>query len=87
MLFDVCGEVFYVEGYVLCVISLLYLCLNEKILVDYFMGMLFVVYCVGFYCNGIEKVVICLVKLGCLVKKMIGGVTGWLDEGFMLVIE
>jgi hypothetical protein len=37
------------------------------------------------HCNGTEKAAIRLAKLGRPVKKMIGGVTGWLDEGFNLI--
>jgi rhodanese-related sulfurtransferase len=45
---------------------------------------LFVVYCAGPHCNATEKAAIRLAKLGRPVKKMIGGITGWLDEGFSL---
>jgi rhodanese-related sulfurtransferase len=45
----------------------------------------FVVYCAGPHCNGTEKAAIRLAKLERPVKKMIGGVTGWLDEGFNLI--
>ena len=43
---------------------------------------LFVVYCAGPHCNGAHKAAIRLAKLGYRVKEMIGGVTGWQDEGF-----
>jgi len=46
-----------------------------------------VVYCAGPHCNATEKAAIHLAKLGRPVKKMIGGVTGWLDEGFSLIKE
>lgn len=45
---------------------------------------LFVVYCAGPHCNGADRAAIRLARLGRPVKKMIGGVTGWLDEGFEL---
>jgi rhodanese-related sulfurtransferase len=45
---------------------------------------LFVVYCAGPHCNGADKAALRLAQLGRPVKKMIGGVTGWLDEGFDL---
>ena len=45
---------------------------------------LFVVYCAGPHCNGADKAALRLSELGCRVKKMIGGVTGWRDEGFSL---
>lgn len=47
-------------------------------------GTLFVVYCAGPHCNGANKAAIRLARLGLPVKMMIGGVTGWLDEGFSL---
>lgn len=45
---------------------------------------LFVVYCAGPHCNGAAKAAINLAKLNCAVKLMAGGITGWLDEGFVL---
>jgi len=45
---------------------------------------LFVVYCAGPHCNGADKAAWKLSRLGRPVKLMIGGVTGWLDEGFEL---
>ena len=45
----------------------------------------FVVYCNGPHCNGADRAALRLARLGRPVKKMIGGVTGWLDEGFELV--
>jgi len=45
---------------------------------------LFVVYCAGPHCNGADRAAIRLAHLGRPVKKMLGGVTGWLDEGFTL---
>lgn len=47
----------------------------------------FVVYCAGPHCNGANKGAIRLAGLGLPVKEMIGGVTGWIDEGFDLVVE
>lgn len=44
--------------------------------------MLFVVYCAGPHCNGADKAALRLAKLGRKVKLMIGGMTGWADEGF-----
>ena len=48
-------------------------------------GTLFVVTCAGPHCNGADRAALRLARLGRPVKKMIGGVTGWLDEGFRLV--
>ncbi len=45
-------------------------------------GTLFVVYCAGPHCNGADKAALKLAQLGRPVKLMIGGLTGWADEGF-----
>jgi rhodanese-related sulfurtransferase len=44
----------------------------------------FVVYCAGPHCNGAARGAIRLAQLGRPVKLMIGGITGWIDEGFDL---
>ncbi len=44
----------------------------------------FVVYCAGPHCNGADKGALRLARLGRPVKKMIGGIEGWKDEGFDL---
>ncbi|MBJ9278794.1 rhodanese-like domain-containing protein [Citrobacter amalonaticus] len=43
---------------------------------------LFVVYCAGPHCNGADRAALKLARLGIPVKVMIGGITGWEDEGF-----
>lgn len=48
----------------------------------YARGTLFVVYCAGPHCNGAERGALRLARLGLPVKVMIGGMTGWVDEGF-----
>jgi hypothetical protein len=40
--------------------------------------------CAGPHCNGANKAALRLARLGLPVKMMIGGITGWLDEGFSL---
>ncbi|NWA24479.1 rhodanese-like domain-containing protein [Pseudomonas gingeri] len=52
---------------------------------DFPLDTLFVVYCAGPHCNGVHRAAIRLAGLGYGVKEMIGGVTGWLDEGLSLV--
>jgi rhodanese-related sulfurtransferase len=42
---------------------------------------LFVVYCAGPHCNGADQAALKLARLGRPVKLMIGGITGWADEG------
>ncbi|HTO87012.1 MAG TPA: rhodanese-like domain-containing protein [Thermoanaerobaculia bacterium] len=45
---------------------------------------LFVVYCDGPHCNGAARAAVRLASLNYRVKEMVGGITGWLDEGFAL---
>jgi rhodanese-related sulfurtransferase len=45
-------------------------------------GTLFVVYCAGPHCNGAQRAAIRLARLRLPVKIMVGGMTGWCDEGF-----
>lgn len=42
---------------------------------------LFVVYCAGPHCNGADRAALKLATLSRPVKLMIGGITGWEDEG------
>lgn len=42
---------------------------------------LFVAYCAGPHCNGADRAALKLAQLGRQVKIMIGGITGWEDEG------
>jgi len=46
---------------------------------------LFVVYCAGPHCNGADRAALKLARLGRPVKLMIGGITGWEDEGLPFV--
>ncbi|RTZ17999.1 rhodanese-like domain-containing protein [Vibrio aquaticus] len=87
VLVDVRGESLFEQGHVEGAINIPHPRLNEKRLAEFPQDTLFVVYCAGPHCNGTEKAAIRLAKLGRPVKKMIGGVTGWLDEGFELKSE
>lgn len=85
VLLDVRSNDHYQQGHIDQAISFPYARLNQQNLADYPMDTLFVVYCAGPHCNATEKAAIRLAKLGRPVKKMIGGVTGWIDEGFELI--
>ncbi len=85
VLFDVRSEQAFAEGHIDGAVSLPHQKITEQNLAEYPADTLFVVYCAGPHCNGTEKAAIRLAKLGRPVKKMIGGVTGWVDEGFELV--
>jgi len=84
VLLDVRGESLYQQGHVIGAESLPHHQLKADVLTDYPKDTLFVVYCAGPHCNGADKAALKLAQLGRPVKKMIGGVTGWLDEGFSL---
>lgn len=43
---------------------------------------LFVIYCAGPHCNGADAAALKLALLGRPVKIMLGGLTGWQDEGY-----
>lgn len=60
--------------------------INERNLAQYPDDALFVVYCAGPHCNGADKAAVRLASLGRPVKKMIGGIEGWNDEGFQLSV-
>jgi rhodanese-related sulfurtransferase len=84
VLLDVRGEQAYKKGHIAGSINLPYSQINEQKLQQYPQDTLFVVYCAGPHCNATEKAAIKLAKLNRPVKKMIGGITGWIDEGFTL---
>lgn len=84
VLIDVRGEDLFAQGHIAGAVNIPHPRLNERRLAEFPRDTLFVVYCAGPHCNGTEKAAIRLAKLGRPVKKMIGGVTGWIDEGFQL---
>jgi rhodanese-related sulfurtransferase len=85
ILLDVRGDEAYSNGHIEKSINLRHANINEEALAIYPADTLFVVYCAGPHCNATEKAAIKLAKLNRPVKKMIGGVTGWVDEGFVLI--
>lgn len=86
VLLDVRAESVFKLGYVEGAVNLPHAKINEQNLAHYPQDTLFVVYCAGPHCNATEKAAIRLAKLNRPVKKMIGGATGWLDEGFQLKV-
>lgn len=87
VLLDVRSPQLFAEGHVPGAVNLPHGRIVERNLTDYPEETVFVTYCNGPHCNGADKGALRLAKLGRPVKKMIGGVTGWLDEGFELVTE
>lgn len=84
VLLDVRGPALYEEGHVPGAINLPHGKITERRMAEWPDGTLFVVYCAGPHCNGANRAAIRLARLGRPVKEMIGGITGWCDEGFAL---
>ena len=84
VLFDVRSPALYERGHVPGARNLPQGKIVEAKLREYPIDTLFVVYCAGPHCNGAHRAAERLARLGRPVKLMIGGVTGWLDEGFTL---
>ena len=87
VLVDVRGPVAFERGHVPGAINIPTRRLTVEGLAGYPKTTVFVVYCAGPHCNGANKAAVKLAALGYPVKEMIGGVTGWLDEGFQLSVE
>jgi rhodanese-related sulfurtransferase len=84
VLLDVRNAELYARGHVPGAIHLPHGKLTEGKLAAYPADAVFVVYCAGPHCNGAHRGAIRLARLGRPVKLMIGGITGWQDEGFAL---
>ncbi len=87
VLLDVRGEAAYQQGHLPDAVLFPHSRISAESLALYPADTLFVVYCAGPHCNGADKAALKLAQLQRPVKKMIGGVTGWLDEGFSLIAE
>lgn len=82
VLLDVRSPQLYARSHVPGAISLPHGKMTERKMAEWPQGTVFVVYCAGPHCNGTDKAAFRLGKLGLPVKVMIGGMTGWADEGF-----
>lgn len=87
VLFDVRSPDMFARGHVPGAINLPHRKITGRKMAEWPAGTTFVVYCAGPHCNGANKGAIRLAELGRPVKEMIGGITGWLDEGFALATE
>jgi rhodanese-related sulfurtransferase len=81
---DVRSPDLYAAGHVPGAVNLPHGKIVESRMREWPQDTLFVVYCAGPHCNGATRGAIRLARLGRPVKLMIGGVTGWVDEGFAL---
>jgi len=84
VLLDVRGAQLYQKGHVPGAVNVPVRTISEERMKEFPISANFVVYCAGPHCNGANKAAIRLSELGRPVKEMIGGVTGWLDEGLTL---
>lgn len=84
MLLDVRGPELYARGHVPGAINIPHRKIIASRMAAYADETLFVVYCAGPHCNGAARAAVQLARLGRPVKMMVGGITGWLDEGFEL---
>lgn len=84
VLLDVRSPELYEAGHIPGAVNLPHARIVERNLADWPKDTLFVVYCAGPHCNGANKAAVRLARLGRPVKEMIGGITGWKDEGFAL---
>jgi rhodanese-related sulfurtransferase len=87
VLLDVRSPALFAAGHVPGAINLPHGKIIASKLAQYAPDTVFVTYCAGPHCNGATRGAIRLAKLGRPVKIMIGGVTGWIDEGFALATE
>ena len=85
VLLDVRGRQAYGKGHVSGAINIPLLTITEDRMKEFSPETVFVVYCAGSHCNGANKAAIRLSQLGRPVKEMIGGATGWVEEGYTLV--
>jgi rhodanese-related sulfurtransferase len=82
VLLDVRAPQMFEASHVPGAISLPHGKMTERRMAEWPAETLFVVYCAGPHCNGTDKAALRLGRLGRKVKVMIGGMTGWADEGF-----
>ncbi|MEO8670750.1 MAG: rhodanese-like domain-containing protein [Tahibacter sp.] len=84
VLLDVRGAASHAQGHVPGALHLPHGKIIESKLASWPAGTLFVTYCAGPHCNGAARAAMRLAALGRPVKIMVGGITGWIDEGFAL---
>lgn len=82
VLVDVRGPSAFAAAHVPGAVNIPHRTITAERLDEYPAATLFVVYCAGPHCNGADKAAVRLSRLGRPVKLMIGGMTGWQDEGF-----
>lgn len=84
VLLDVRGPALFAKGHVPGAINLPHGKITARKMAEWPEGTLFVTYCAGPHCNGAARGALRLANLDLPVKIMAGGITGWIDEGFVL---
>jgi rhodanese-related sulfurtransferase len=87
VLLDVRGGSAFAKAHVPGAVSLPHTGITQERLSAWPWATLFVVYCAGPHCNGADRAALKLANLGRPVKIMIGGMTGWADEGFAFEVS
>lgn len=87
VLLDVRSPALFAQSHVPSAINLPHGKMTAHRMSEWASDTLFVVYCAGPHCNGADKAALRLAKLGLQAKLMIGGMTGWADEGFAFESE
>jgi len=82
VLLDVRGRAAYARAHVPGALSLPHAEITAERMMAWPHQTLFVVYCAGPHCNGADRAALKLAELGRPAKVMLGGMTGWADEGF-----
>jgi rhodanese-related sulfurtransferase len=82
VLLDVRGPKAYARSHVPGALNLPHRLMTAERMAAWSADTLFVVYCAGPHCNGGDRAALRLAELGRPVKLMLGGMTGWADEGF-----
>ena len=82
VLVDARGPEVFARGHIHGAINLPHRDISAERLAAWPDGTLFAVYCAGPHCNGADHAALRLARLGRPVKLILGGMTGWRDEGF-----
>jgi rhodanese-related sulfurtransferase len=82
VLLDVRGRTAFAKAHVPGATSLPHAEITTERMMAWPHDTVFVVYCAGPHCNGADKAALKLARLGRPTKVMLGGMTGWADEGF-----
>lgn len=82
VLLDVRRPASFTRSHIPCALNLPHREITAERMAGWPEDILFVVYCAGPHCNAADRAAMRLAGLGRPVKLMLGGLTGWADEGF-----